>query len=145
MALERDVFGTTCVQAILRFLSLHAHSDGTCPAPNCSFNVGFESPCENFLMAHTSLISLDNFIHACTNFYMFHYSLMVIVFTAVLKLYGITNFTSHDFFAFSDSSCKTRVIFSFFKLFFWLSRVYVCMCVCLFVVFCHHVRLNPEI
>ena len=68
-ALERGVFGTTCIQAILRFLSLHAHSNSTCPAPNCSFNVSFESPCEHFLSAHTSLdISLDNFIHACTNF-----------------------------------------------------------------------------
>ena len=72
LALERGVFGTTCVQAILRFLSLHAHSDGTCPAPNCSFNVSFESSCEHFLSAHTSLdISLDNFIHACTNFLVF--------------------------------------------------------------------------
>ena len=69
LSLESGVFGTTCVQAILRFLSLHAHSDGTCPAPNCSFNVDFESPCEHFLSAHTNLdISLDNFIHACTNF-----------------------------------------------------------------------------
>ena len=110
LALEIGVFGTTCVQAILRFLSLHAHSDGTCPAPSCSFNVGFESPCENFLSAHTSLdISLDNFIHACTNF-SFHYSLMVMVFIAVLNLYGITNFISHVFFAFSNSSCKTKVI-----------------------------------
>ena len=69
MALERGVFGTTCVHAILRFLSLHAHSDGTCPVPNYSFNVGFESPCEHFLSARTSLdISLDTFMHACTNF-----------------------------------------------------------------------------
>ena len=62
----------------------------------------------------------------------FHYSLMVIVFTAVLKLYGITNFTSHYFFAFSDSSCKTRVIFSFLKYFFLVVPcvcVYVCMSV----------------
>ena len=41
----------------------------------------------------------------------FHYSLMVIVFTAVLNMFEITNFISHVFFAFSDSSCKTRVIF----------------------------------
>ena len=69
LALEKGVFGTTCVQAILRFLSLHAHSDGTCPAPNCSFNVCSESPCEHFLSAHTSLdITLDNFIYTCTNF-----------------------------------------------------------------------------
>ena len=69
LALERGVFGTTCVQAILRFLSLHVHSDGTWPAPNCSFNVGFKSSCDHFPSAHTSLdISLDNFIHACTNF-----------------------------------------------------------------------------
>ena len=33
----------------------------------------------------------------------FHYSLMVMVFTAVLNLYGITNFISHVFFAFSHS------------------------------------------
>ena len=54
----------------------------------------------------------------------FHYSLMVIVFTAVLNLFEITNFISHVFFAFSDSSCKTRVIFSFFN-FLLLSRVCV--------------------
>ena len=110
MALERGVFGTTCVQALLRFLSLHAHSDGTCPAPNCSFNVGLESPCEHFLSAHTSLdISLDNlFMPLQTS--RFQYSLMVMVFTAVLNLYGITNLISHVFFAFSHSSCKTRVM-----------------------------------
>ena len=69
LALDRGVFGTTGIQAILRFLSLHAHSDGTCPAPNCSFYVGSESPCEHFLSAHTSVdISLDNFISACINF-----------------------------------------------------------------------------
>ena len=69
LALERGAFGTTCVQAILRFLSLHAHSDGICPVPNCYFYVGAESPCDHFLSAHTSLdISIDNFIYACTNF-----------------------------------------------------------------------------
>ena len=26
-----------------------------------------------------------------------------------------------------------------------LSRVFVCVCVCLFVVFCHHAHLDPEI
>ena len=57
----------------------------------------------------------------------FHYSLMVIVFTAVLNLYGIINFISHVFFAFSDSSCKTRVIFSFVKI------VVVVPCVCVYV------------
>ena len=68
IALERGVFGTTSMQSILRFLSLHVNSDGTCPVPNCSFHVGSESPCEHFLTAHTSLnISLDNFIYACTN------------------------------------------------------------------------------
>ena len=82
--MDRSVFGTTSVQAILRFLSLHAHSDGTCP-----FNVGFESPCEPFLSAHTSLdISLDIFIQTS----LFHYSLMVMVFTEILNLYGIINF-----------------------------------------------------
>ena len=55
LALERGVFGTTCVQVILRFLSLHAHSDGTCSAPNCTFYVGAEYPCDHFLSAHTSL------------------------------------------------------------------------------------------
>ena len=69
LVLERDVSGTTCVQDILRFLSLHAHTDGTRPAPNCSFYVGSESACDHFLSAHTSLdISLDKFIYACTNF-----------------------------------------------------------------------------
>ena len=72
----------------------------------------------------------------------FNYSLMVIVFTAVLNLFEISNFISHVFFAFSDSFCKTRLIFSFFNSFFCCP---VCMCVCLFVVFCHHVHLNPEI
>ena len=64
----------------------------------------------------------------------FHYSLMVIVFTAFLNLYGITNFISHVFFAFFDSSCKTRVIFSFFFLIIFFGCP-VCMCVCLFVFF----------
>ena len=69
LALERGVFGTTCIEVTLRFLSLHAHSDGTCPAPNCSFYIGSESPCGHFLSAHTSLdTSLDYFIRACTNF-----------------------------------------------------------------------------
>ena len=66
MALERGVFGTSC---ILRFLSLHSHSDGSCPAPNCSFHVGPESPCAHFLLAHTDLnTSLDSFVDACVNF-----------------------------------------------------------------------------
>ena len=65
LALERGAFGTTCVQAILRFLSLNALSDGICPVPNCSFYVGSESPCDHFLSAHTNLdISLDNFNYA---------------------------------------------------------------------------------
>ena len=91
MVPERGVFGTTCIQAILRFLSLHAHSDGTCPAPNCSFYIGSESPCGHFLSAHTSLdISLDNFMYSCTNFSvsLFSYGHGL---HGVLNLYGITN------------------------------------------------------
>ena len=67
----------------------------------------------------------------------FHYSLMVTVFTAVLNLYGITNFISHVFFAFFDSSCKTRVIFSFLFLIFLVVPcvcVYVCMSVRSFLI-----------
>ena len=51
-ALERGVFGTTCTQAVLRALSLHSLSDNTCPVPNCSFTLDFESPCAHFLSAH---------------------------------------------------------------------------------------------
>ena len=36
LALERGVFGTTCIQAVLKFLSLHPHSDNACPIPNCA-------------------------------------------------------------------------------------------------------------
>ena len=65
LALERGAFGTTCVQAILRFLSLHAHM----PCSQLFFLRGSESPCDHFLSAHTSLdISLDNFIYACIYF-----------------------------------------------------------------------------
>ena len=107
LALERGAFGTTCVQAILRFLSLHAHSDGICPVPNCSFYVGSESPCDHFLSAHTSL---DTCIYACTNF-----SVSLFYYGHVLhnSFNGITNFNfiSHVyFFAFAHSSCKTRVM-----------------------------------
>ena len=64
LALERGVFGTTCVQVILRFLSLHAHLDGTCSAPNCTFYVGPESPCDHILSAHTSLFIFFAFSHS---------------------------------------------------------------------------------
>ena len=47
---------------------------------------------------------------------------MVMVFTAVLNLYGITNFISHVFFDFSHSFCKTRVMI--------FSLVCLSVCVC---------------
>ena len=67
IALERGVFDTTYT---LRFLSLHSHSwDGSCPAPNCSFHGGPESPCAHFLLANTDLnTSLDSFVDDCVNF-----------------------------------------------------------------------------
>ena len=84
LALERGAFGTTCVQAILRFLSLHGHSDGICPVPKCSFYVGSESPCDHFLSAHTSL---DIILFMPVQTSRFHYSLMVMFFIIVVNLY----------------------------------------------------------
>ena len=68
VALDKGVFGTTCIQAVLRFLSLHSNSDGSCPVPSCSFYVGLESPCAHFLSTHAYLdISLDSLISSCVN------------------------------------------------------------------------------
>ena len=52
LALGRGDFGTTCVQTILRFLSLHTLSDGTCLAPNRTFYVGPESPWSLSVCSH---------------------------------------------------------------------------------------------
>ena len=68
VALDKGVFETTCIQAVLRFLSLHSNSDGSCPVPSCSFYVGLESPCAHFLSTHAYLdISLDSLISTCVN------------------------------------------------------------------------------
>ena len=47
LALERGVFGTTCIQAVLKFLSLHPHSDNTCPIPNCGILLDTHSICSH--------------------------------------------------------------------------------------------------
>ena len=93
MALERGVFGITCIQAILRFLSLHSHSDGTCPAP-ITFHIGHHV----HTFSRPTLISLVNFIDACITF-------SDSLYCCFLNHYGITNFIS---------SCKIRaMIFDF--------------------------------
>ena len=62
VALNKSVFGT-CIQAFLRFLSLHSNSDGSCPVPCCSFYIGHESPFAHFLSTHANLdTSLDSLI-----------------------------------------------------------------------------------
>ena len=40
LALERGVFGTTCIQAVLKLLSLHLHSKNMCPVPDCNISLG---------------------------------------------------------------------------------------------------------
>ena len=55
LALERGVFGTTCIQAVLKFLSLHPHSDNTCPIPNCGILLDTHSTCSHFLSDHSEL------------------------------------------------------------------------------------------
>ena len=40
LALERCVFGTTCIQAVLKLLSLHLHSKNMCPVPDCNISLG---------------------------------------------------------------------------------------------------------
>ena len=68
LALERGVFGTTCIQAVLRLLSLHLHSNSTCPVPDCNISLNTESPCSHFLSHHSELtISIDELIDACVH------------------------------------------------------------------------------
>ena len=67
VALDQGVFGT-CIPAVLRFLSLHSNSDGSCPVPNCSFYIGHKSPCAHFLSTHANLnTSLDSLISTCVS------------------------------------------------------------------------------
>ena len=67
VALDKGVF-RTCIQAVLRFLSLHSNSDSSCPVPCCSFYIGYESPCAHFLSTHVNLdTSLDSLISTCVN------------------------------------------------------------------------------
>ena len=55
LALERGVFGTTCIQAVLKFLSLHPHPDNTCTIPNCGILLDTHSICSHFLSDHSEL------------------------------------------------------------------------------------------
>ena len=66
--LEKGVFGTTCIQALLRFLSLHTFYDNKCPVPSCTQVIGSEPPCIHFLSSHTSLsITVDNCVTSLIN------------------------------------------------------------------------------
>ena len=67
-ALEKGMFGTTCIQALLRFLSLHTFSDNKCPVPSCTQVIGSEPPCIHFLSSHTSLsITVDDCVTSLIN------------------------------------------------------------------------------
>ena len=62
------MFGTTCIQALLRFLSLHTFSDNKCPVPSCTQVIGSEPPCIHFLSSHTSLsITVDDCVTSLIN------------------------------------------------------------------------------
>ena len=66
LALERGVFGTTCIQAVLKFLSLHPHSDNTCPIPNCGILLDTHSICSHFLSDHSELtVTTQEITDAC--------------------------------------------------------------------------------
>ena len=66
LALERGVFGTTCIQAVLKFLSLHPHSDNTCPIPNCGILLDTHSTCSHFLSDHSELtVTTQEITDAC--------------------------------------------------------------------------------
>ena len=67
LALERGVFETTCIQqAVLKFLSLHPHSDNTCPIPNCGILLDTQSTCSHFLSDHSELtVTTQEITDAC--------------------------------------------------------------------------------
>ena len=68
LALERGVFGTTCIQAVLKLLSLHLHSKNTCPVPDCNISLDTNSPCTHFLSHHSELtISIGDLTDACVH------------------------------------------------------------------------------
>ena len=68
LALERGVFGTTCIQAVLKLLSLHLHSKNTCPVPDCNISLDTNSPCTHFLSYHSELtISIGDLTDACVH------------------------------------------------------------------------------
>ena len=68
LALERGVFGTTCIQAVLKLLSLHLHSKNTSPVPDCNISLDTNSPCTHFLSHHSELtISIGDLTDACVH------------------------------------------------------------------------------
>ena len=68
LALERGVFGTTCIQAVLKFLALHSHSGNKCPVPNCGFSLNKQSIHSHFLSAHSNFtVSIEDIVEACVN------------------------------------------------------------------------------
>ena len=68
LALERGVFGTICIQAVLKLLSLHLHSKNTCPVPDCNISLHTNSPCTHFLSYHSELtISIGDLTDACVH------------------------------------------------------------------------------
>ena len=84
LALERGVFGTTCIQAVLKLLSLHLHSKNTCPVPDCNISLDTNSPCTHFLSHHSELtISIGDLMPVSTvqTLYLFmvnHYIIVLI-------------------------------------------------------------------
>ncbi|CAI8020490.1 hypothetical protein GBAR_LOCUS12264 [Geodia barretti] len=55
-----------CIQAVLKFLSLHPHSDNTCPIPNCGILLDTHSICSHFLSDHSELtVTTQEITDAC--------------------------------------------------------------------------------
>ena len=95
LALERGVFGTTCIQAVLKLLSLHLHSNNICPVPDCNISLDAYSLCTHFLSHHSELtVSIDKLIDACVHCSdsLFIYDIIVLDHT------GIINSIVHFFF-----------------------------------------------
>ena len=124
MALERGVFATTWIQATLRFLSLHTHSGGTCPAPNCTSTLVPSLPVDT--LCRPTLVLIDNFIHACTNFSVSLFSYGHGLHSCFKSLWNHLFFFHLHLTAFSDSSCKIRVMI------FWTTKLPIPV----FIVFC---------
>ena len=104
----------TCTQAVLRALSLHSLSDNTCAVPTCSFTLGSESPCANFLSAHTDLnISVDVLVEASFLSRPAHALTLCLctanLFTIVTNQYGIISLSSSFLFS-CLLSCKPRAL-----------------------------------